>query len=172
MMEHVIIVDENDNEIGTLEKMEAHATGKLHRAFSLFVFNSRGKLLIHKRAHDKYHSGGLLTNTCCGHQRPDESLDSAIHRRLNEEMGFDCELKKLFTIHYRADMENNIIEHEIDHVFIGEYDTDPDPDPAEVAAYFWADRQELFEDMRNNPEQYSYWFKLLLEKVMGAMPRS
>ena len=165
-MEQVIIVDENDKDIEALEKMEAHFSGKLHRAFSIFVFNPDGKLLIHKRADDKYHSGGLWTNTCCGHQRPDESLDMSVHRRLEEEMGFDCTLKKLFALQYKAEMNNNIIEHEIDHVFAGIYDQDPDPDPAEVSAYSWADCNHLINDIKNNPRKYSYWFKLLLEKVI------
>lgn len=165
-MEQVIIVDENDKDIEALEKMEAHFYGKLHRAFSIFVFNPDKKLLIHKRADDKYHSGGLWTNTCCGHQRPDESLDMSIHRRLKEEMGFDCTLKKLFAKQYKAEMNNNIIEHEIDHVFAGKYDQDPDPDPAEVSAYSWVDCNHLIKDIKNNPGKYSYWFKLLLEKVI------
>ena len=168
-MEQVIIVDESDNDIGIMDKMEAHATGTLHRAFSLFVFNSRGRLLIHKRADGKYHSGGLWTNTCCSHQRPGESLETSIHRRLVEEMGFDCELKELFTMRYRAVLDNNTIEHELDHVFAGVFDDDPDPDPAEVAAYAWIDRHVLLEDMGTNPDQYSYWFKLLLEKVISAI---
>lgn len=168
-MDHVLLVDENDREIETAEKMEAHATGKLHRAFSIFVFNSRGQLLIHKRADNKYHSGGLWSNTCCGHQRPGEGLEISIHRRLKEEMGFDCELKRLFAITYKAELDNNITEHEIDHVFAGVYDDDPDPDPAEVSAYSWIDRHVLVEDMRSNPERYSYWFKLLLEQVINAI---
>ncbi len=168
-MEQVIIVDENDNELEIMEKMEAHASGKLHRAFSIFVFNSRGQILIQKRADSKYHSGGLWSNTCCSHQRPGESLEVSVHRRLAEEMGFDCELKKLFTIQYRAVLDNNIIEHEIDHIFAGVYDDDPDPDPAEVAAYSWFDRHVLVEDVRSNPERYSYWLKLILEKVINAI---
>ncbi|MBP6992331.1 MAG: isopentenyl-diphosphate Delta-isomerase [Spirochaetes bacterium] len=166
-MEQVIIVNEDDNEIEVLEKIEAHVSGKLHRAFSLFVFNSNGKLLIHKRADDKYHSGGLWTNTCCGHQRPDESLEMSIHRRLKEEMGFDCELKKLFTIQYQAEMNNSIIENEIDHVFSGIHDQDPSPDPLEVSDYSWVDPKDLIIETRDNPEKYSHWFKLLLERVIN-----
>ncbi|HOT46595.1 MAG TPA: isopentenyl-diphosphate Delta-isomerase [Spirochaetota bacterium] len=168
-MDHVIIVDANDNELGTMEKMEAHKAGKLHRAFSIFVVNSRGNMLIQKRADGKYHSGGLWSNTCCGHQGPGESLDESAHRRLNEEMGFDCELKELFAIIYRADLDNNIIEHEIDHVIIGVYDKDPHPDPAEVSAFSWTDPNQLVEDMRRNPERYTYWFRLLLERVIGGL---
>ena len=165
-MDHVIIVDANDNELGTMEKMEAHKAGKLHRAFSIFVVNSYGKMLIQKRADGKYHSGGLWSNTCCGHHAPGESLDASAHRRLREEMGFDCDLKELFAVTYRAGLDNNIIEHEIDHVFAGVYDYDPDPDPSEVAAYSWIGRYVLVEDMRSNPERYSYWFRLLLERVV------
>lgn len=164
-MEQVILVDENDSDIGVMEKMEAHGAGRLHRAFSLFVFNSQGKLLVHKRADAKYHSGGLWTNTCCGHQRPGETLDAAVHRRLAEEMGFDCELKEIFTTRYKADMNNGAIEHEIDHVFIGTYDGDPVPDPAEISAYAWVDQHDVIRDINKNPAHYTYWFKLLLENV-------
>ncbi|HNW28388.1 MAG TPA: isopentenyl-diphosphate Delta-isomerase [Spirochaetota bacterium] len=169
-IDNVIIVDEKDNELGTAEKMEVHHAGKLHRAFSIFVVNSRGEMLIQKRADGKYHSGGLWSNACCGHHTPGESLDASAHRRLREEMGFDCDFKELFAVTYRAGLDNNIIEHEIDHVFIGVYDKDPAPDPGEVSEYAWADTKQLANDMKKNPERYTHWFKLLLEKVMMKIP--
>ncbi|MGC8851384.1 MAG: isopentenyl-diphosphate Delta-isomerase, partial [Candidatus Micrarchaeia archaeon] len=138
-MEQVILVDENDRELGVGEKMEVHRNGQLHRAFSIFVFNSDGKLLIHQRAKEKYHSGGLWTNTCCSHPRPGEKLDEAIHRRLVEEMGFDCPLKEVFSFVYQVKFENGLFEHELDHVYIGKFDGDPKPNPAEVMDWKWVD---------------------------------
>jgi len=123
--ELVVLVDENDNEIGVEEKINAHRKGLLHRAFSIFVFNSKNELLLQKRAADKYHSGGLWSNTCCSHPRPGENLKDAAHRRLQEEMGFDCSLREVFSFLYKKSFDNGLTEHELDHVFFGKFDGIP-----------------------------------------------
>src|SRR4030042_2763439 len=128
VMEKIILVDENDREIGTEEKLKTHEQGKLHRAFSIFVFNSKGELLLQRRAKGKYHSGGLWTNTCCSHPREGEKLEEAVHRRLKQEMGLDCPLKEAFSFIYKVRFENGLFEHELDHVFIGRVDGKPVPD--------------------------------------------
>ncbi|MGB9577160.1 MAG: isopentenyl-diphosphate Delta-isomerase [Candidatus Micrarchaeia archaeon] len=171
-MEQVILVDENDRELGVGEKMEVHRNGQLHRAFSIFVFNSDGKLLIHQRAKEKYHSGGLWTNTCCSHPRPGEKLDEAIHRRLVEEMGFDCPLKEVFSFVYQVKFENGLFEHELDHVYIGKFDGDPKPNPAEVMDWKWVDLRELRGDIKRNPDNYTYWFKEAIDKVIDYVSKN
>lgn len=165
-MEEVILVDGNDREIGTEEKMKAHQEGKLHRAFSIFVFNSKGELLLQKRAKSKYHSGGLWTNTCCSHPRPGETLENSVHRRLKEEMGFDCELREIFSFKYKVKLEN-IFENEYDHVFIGKFDGKPHPNPEEVDEWKWIKLKELKNDMKKNPDKYSYWLKKSIDKVIS-----
>ena len=132
MMEEVILVDENDRELGFMEKMEAHEKALLHRAFSIFVFNKKGDLMIHQRAFSKYHSGGLWTNTCCSHPRKNESVEQAAHRRLMEEMGMTCSVDFQFKFTYKASFNNGLIEHECDHVFFGITDDLPGPNPSEV----------------------------------------
>ena len=166
MQEHVILVDRMDRVIGIEEKLKAHREGKLHRAFSIFIFNTLGKLLLQKRSETKYHSGGLWTNTCCSHPRPGESHYCAARRRLNEEMGFDCELTELFSFIYYAELENNLFEHELDRVFVGHYDGQPIPNPDEVDDWKWMDIEELKRDVGENPEHYTYWFKLILSRVL------
>lgn len=163
--EYILLVNENDEEIGVGEKMEVHKTGKLHRAFSIFVFNSENKLLIQKRAITKYHSGGLLTNTCCSHQRKGEDLYKTIHTRLMMEMGFDCELEEIFTLKYRAELDNDLIEHEIDHVFIGRFDGEPTPNPDEVDDYAWVNLEDVLREVSESPEKFTYWFRLLIDIV-------
>jgi isopentenyl-diphosphate delta-isomerase len=155
-----------DREIGTEEKLKAHREAKLHRAFSIFIFNAVGELLLQKRAETKYHSGGLWTNTCCSHPRPDETLHCAARRRLNEEMGFDCELTALFSFIYYAELENNLSEHELDHVFVGCYDGQPSPNPDEVDDWKWMGTEKLKRDVGENPDHYTYWFKLVLDRVV------
>lgn len=167
MLEKVILVDEHDREIGTMEKMEAHRKGLLHRAFSIFVFNSEKKLLLHRRAKTKYHSEDLWTNTCCSHPRPGEDLMSAATRRLMEEMGFTCLLKEVFVFQYKAELDKDMTENEVDHVLIGEYDGEPIPNPAEVSDYAWVDLSEVIEKVKGNPEEYTYWLKQALERVVG-----
>lgn len=163
--DYILLVNENDEEIGMGEKMEVHKTGILHRAFSIFVFNSENKLLLQKRAVSKYHSGGLLTNTCCSHQRQGEDLYETIHRRLIEEMGFDCDLDEIFTLKYRAELDNDLIEHEIDHVFVGRFDGEPIPNPDEVDDYAWVDLEDILSEVSESPEKFTYWFKLLIDIV-------
>ena len=151
MSEQVILVNENDQEIGSREKMAAHRDGELHRAFSVFVFNGEGQMLLQRRAEAKYHSGGLWTNTCCSHPRPGESTEAAAHRRLQEEMGFDCDLEEVFQFTYYAKLDNELFEHEYDHVFVGTFEGTPTPNPAEVSAYKWIGVEELKRDVQENP---------------------
>lgn len=166
MVEEVILVDENDKEVGFMEKMEAHEKALLHRAFSIFIFNSKGELMIHQRALEKYHSGGLWTNTCCSHPRKEESVEQAAHRRLQEEMGFDCELKEVFSFIYKAELDQGLTEHELDHVLIGEYNDTPNLNPAEVADWKFIGMKELKEDIVVNADSYTIWFKIALEEVL------
>lgn len=168
--ERVILVDENDKEIGTEEKLKAHKEAKLHRAFSIFIFNSKGELLIQKRAKDKYHSGGLWTNACCSHPRPGESLVRAARRRLKEEMGFECSLKKIFHFVYRVDL-GDLTEYEFDHVFVGKYDGKVEPNPREADDFAWVDVESLKKDVKSHPENYTYWFKIALPKVIEFLPK-
>ena len=163
--QQVILVDENNNEIGVEEKIKAHKEGKLHRAFSIFIFNSKGELLIQQRAKTKYHSESLWSNTVCSHPRPNETYHQATHRRLKEEMGFDCELKKLFCFMYNTGFHNGLIENEYDCVFIGKFDGAPKPDSQEIMDYKWVSMKELGEDILSYPDKYSVWLKIALEKI-------
>jgi isopentenyl-diphosphate Delta-isomerase len=165
MVEYIIQVDENDREIGSVEKMDAHRKGLLHRAFSILIFNSNNQLLLQKRHSAKYHSGGLWTNTCCSHPRQGEEIEAAAHRRLQEEMGFDCELKEIFSFIYRAELDNNLIENEYDHVFLGRFDGEVVPHEEEAEDFRWVDMDEIERDIANNPEVYSYWFKCLFDRI-------
>lgn len=171
MTEKVILVDENDLEIGTMEKMEAHLTGSLHRAFSVFIFNSKGQLLLQQRAADKYHSGGKWTNTCCSHPRKEEETIVAAKRRLQEEMGLTCELSYGFNFIYKAELLNGISEHEYDHVFFGISDQHPVPDPAEVASFKYIDTESLKLDLNENAEIYTEWLKICFEQVLETYPK-
>ncbi len=174
MTEMLILVDENDNQVGTGEKMEVHREGKLHRCFSIFIFNSNGHMLLQKRAKSKYHSGGLWTNSCCSHPRDKEELKEAIHRRLEEEMGFDCEMKKIFTFIYKAELDHGLTEHEYDHVYVGTYDGNITPNPEEADGYEWEDIDTINKDIEKRPESYTVWFKIafarLLEKHSDGIP--
>ena len=164
-MERIILVDGKDREVGTGEKLEVHKAGSLHRAFSIFVFNRKGELLLQKRASGKYHSGGLWTNTCCSHPRAGENLEEAVHRRLKQEMGFDCPLKEAFSFIYKVRFDNGLHEHELDHVFTGRFDGKPAPDPEEAEGWKWASTEDLKRDVQKNPENYTYWLKVALEKM-------
>jgi len=166
--EKVILVDENDNEIGIGGKMEIHREGRLHRAFSIFVFNAKGELLLQQRAKVKYHSGGLWTNTCCGHPRPGESLEDAAHRRLSEEMGFDCQMKRIFSFHYQVRFQNGFVENEHDHVFLGRFSGEPFPAFEEVSDWKWSDPGILRKDLRENPDAYTFWLKFALDNVLDC----
>ncbi len=165
-MERVILVDENDNPLGTMEKMEAHEKGVLHRAFSVFIFNQKGEMLLQQRAFSKYHSGGLWTNTCCSHPREKESTIDAAHRRLQEEMGFDCEIEKAFDFIYKRELDQGLTEHELDHVFIGEFEGEVCFNKEEVNAYIYIPVQDVLEEVNQRPEKYTEWFKICLNEVV------
>lgn len=168
-IEEVILVDENDREVGVMEKMEAHQLGVLHRAFSIILVNQKNEMLLQQRAYSKYHSPGLWSNTCCSHPRPGESIDKAAHRRLNEEMGISCAMKSIFSFTYQADLGDGLYEHEFDHVFIGQFSGKPDVNPNEVAAWKYMDYDAVRKDIAANPDDYSYWFRILVQKlsIMG-----
>lgn len=157
--ERVILVDDDDRQIGTAEKLDAHRSGALHRAFSIVIWNGDGRMLLQQRALEKYHSAGLWTNTCCGHPRPDEDVAAAAARRLSEEMGMATPLTSLGTIRYRAAFDNGLIEHEIVHVFRGRHDGDVVPNPEEAAGYAWRTLDEVRSDVAAAPENYSVWFR-------------
>jgi isopentenyl-diphosphate delta-isomerase len=164
--EKVILVDKNDKEIGIGEKLQTHKKGELHRAFSVFVFNSKDELLLQKRAKSKYHSGGLWTNTCCSHPKPGELIEKTIHRRLKEEMGFDCNLKQIFNFYYKEKLDNIFFEHEWDYIFFGKFDGEPMPNPEEVDDWKWISLEELKKDMLKNSGNYTAWLKILIDKVI------
>ena len=164
-MEEVVLVDKNDNPLGTMGKMQAHKSGALHRAFSIFIFNSKGEMMIHQRAFSKYHSPGLWTNACCSHPRINETTEEAAHRRLKEEMGFDCNLKEEFSFLYKADVGDGLIEHEFDHVFFGEFNGKPEINPAEVEEWKFVNHEILKEEIKNNPEEFTEWFKIAFEEI-------
>ncbi len=161
MAEEVILVDAHDQELGLMEKMEAHRKGLLHRAFSVFVLNQKGELMVQQRAAEKYHSGTLWTNTCCSHPRKGETAEEAAHRRLMEEMGFDCPINKVLEFTYRAELDKGMIEHEYDHLFIGEYNGEPNLNPDEAMAWKWMRLDDLSADIEDRPEQYTAWFKII-----------
>lgn len=168
-MEEVILVDTNDSEIGKMEKMQAHIEGRLHRAFSIFVFNSKGELLLQQRENGKYHSGGLWTNTCCSHPRVGEDIKEAVHRRLKEEMGFDCDLSEKKTFLYHAKFDNDLIEHELDHIFIGYYNGVPIPNKEEVENWKWISTKDLKKELEAEPDKFTYWFKFSIEDVLAII---
>jgi len=163
-MEQVILVDAKDQPIGTMEKLQAHQQGKLHRCFSILIFNQAGEILLQQRAFGKYHTPGLWTNTCCSHQRPNEETLIAAHRRLVEEMGFDCVLHEVYEFVYKVPFENGLWEHEFDHVLIGRYDGKVSPNPEEVNAYRWVSMNELKQNMKDNPRHYTPWFHIILDE--------
>jgi len=162
--EQVILVDKNDNTLGLMPKMEAHKKAVLHRAFSVFVFNDKGELLLQQRALHKYHSPGLWTNTCCSHQREGESNIVAGKRRLAEEMGFVTDLKELFWFIYKAPFDNGLTEHELDHVMMGQYNQDPIINTDEVASFSWLSLADIKKDMQQHPEKYTVWFKIIFKE--------
>lgn len=169
LLENVILVNENDEEIGIMEKLQAHQEGKLHRAFSVFVFNDKNQLLLQQRNPKKYHSGGLWTNTCCGHPRPNEKNKEAASRRLFEEMGFKIPLQKEFLFTYKANFENGLIENEIDHVYYGKFNNFPEPNPLEVSDWKFINWDVLVKDLELNPQNYTVWFKICVEKISHKM---
>lgn len=160
----VILVDEEDNAIGVEEKLRAHEKGLLHRAFSIFVVNNQDELLIQKRAASKYHSPSLWSNTCCSHPAPEENIEEAARKRLGVEMGFDCSLKWLFSFDYKVQFDNGLIEHEIDHVFLGRYDGAPLTNPAEVEDWKWEGLDEIKKKIEEQPNEFTYWFAYIFPR--------
>ena len=169
--EKVILVDKEDNQIGLMPKMEAHLKGKLHRAFSIIIFNSDRKILLQKRASTKYHTPNLWSNTCCSHQREDEDNIDAGKRRLNEEMGFVTNLYNFSSFIYRVEFSNGLIEHENDHIMLGIFDGTPKPNPNEVDEWKWIDIDILFKDMKINPDQYTAWFMIIMNNYYESLKK-
>jgi len=168
-MENVILVDEQDNEIGIAEKYATHRLPvKLHRAFSIFIFNSKGEMLLARRARSKYHWGGFWSNACCSHPRPSEPVDLATKRRLEEELGFTCDLRFLFKFIYRADFDGVWGEHELDYAYVGKYDGPVNPNPNEVEETRFMAIDDLKKDIEENPEKYTPWFKICLGRVLAS----
>jgi len=167
--DEVILVDADDRPLGRMAKLEAHRLGLRHRAVSVIVRDRRNRLLLQRRAPGKYHSGGLWTNTCCSHPRPDEATLAAASRRLQEEMGLACPLTLLFTTHYRAEVSRSLIEDEVVHVFGGRFDGSPDPDPMEVAEWCWKEPDDLARDIDQSPEKYTVWFREYRRRFWSAM---
>ena len=163
-MAEVVLVDKKDNEIGREEKIKAHREAKLHRAFSILVFNEKNEILLQKRAAAKYHSAGLWTNTCCSHPRPGKDLFKEAEKRLKEEMGFKCHLKKSFSFIYKANFDN-LTEYEFDHVFFGKFSGDPLPDEKEVSDWKWMGLAEIKKDIKKNRQNYTPWFKIIIDRI-------
>jgi isopentenyl-diphosphate delta-isomerase len=168
-MELLILVDENDQEIGSMEKMEVHEKGLLHRAFSILIFNSKNEMLLQQRALSKYHSGGLWTNTCCSHPRKEESTLQAANRRLIEEMGFSTELEEKFSFIYRAELDKNMIEHELDHVFFGTFEGEFQFNREEVKAIRWISISDLIQEIKDSPSSFTEWFKILMNEYLDKL---
>ncbi len=169
---HVVLVNEFDEPIGTMEKMEAHEKALLHRAFSVFIFNDQGEMLLQRRSLKKYHSGGLWTNACCSHPYPDEDILHAAVRRTKEELGIDVELKKAFSFTYKAVLDAGLTEHEFDHVFIGHYQGNISPDINEVGDYAYLDMQYLQSHVAEFPEKYTIWFRIALPQLQDYLSKS
>ena len=160
----VILVNEQDAEIGSMPKLEAHQKAALHRAFSVLIYNAENEMLIHQRSMGKYHSEGLWTNACCSHPKPGETVIEAAHRRLEEEMNFDCPLKEEFHFIYKTPLENDLFEHEFDHVLSGVYEGEFTPNPEEVMDYRWVNVSDLKAEIAARPESFTFWFKTIMEK--------
>ncbi len=161
----VILVNEKDEEIGRMNKFEAHNKGLLHRAFSIFILNRKGEMLLQKRADSKYHNGGMWTNTCCSHPGPGEEIMKSALKRLKEEMGFQVPLIKLFEFTYRAEFQNGLIEHELDHVFVGEYNGLITVDKHEISDYCFKDIIEIKDSLKSHPHKFTIWFQLAFPKI-------
>lgn len=172
MEEKVILVNQNDEQLGLMPKMEAHEKAVLHRAFSVFIMNAKGQIMLQQRAAHKYHSPLLWTNTCCSHQRDGESNIEAGKRRLMEEMGFVADLKEVFSFIYKAPFDNGLTEHELDHVMVGRFDQDPTINPEEVADWKWMLPEDVNQDIKTNPQAYTAWFKIIFEKFYDYLMES
>jgi isopentenyl-diphosphate delta-isomerase len=169
MFGEVILVDATDTPLGRCEKLAAHRTGVLHRAFSVFLFDSEGRWLLQRRHPDKYHSGGLWTNTCCSHPQPGQETGEAARIRLLQEMGVETPIRPLFQFFYQAHFDNGLIEHELDHVFVGSFDGTPCPNPAEVCDWRWVESALLMKEMATHPEHFTVWFREAASRVLGHM---
>lgn len=169
--EKVILVNQKDEPIGLMPKMEAHEKGLLHRAFSVFIFNEKNELMLQQRALSKYHSPGLWTNTCCSHQREGETNIEAGRRRLQEEMGFTAELEDTISFIYKAPFDNGLTEHEFDHILVGNYNEEPLLNPEEAEAWKWMGLDDVAKDMEDNPSIYTEWFKIIFEKYYQSIER-
>lgn len=167
----VVLVNEKDEPTGTMEKLEAHQKGLLHRAFSVFITNTAGEMLLQQRAADKYHCGGLWTNSCCSHPFPGEKVAAAAHRRLQEEMGFDCALKEVFSFTYRAEFDNGLTEHEFDHVLTGTWDGPIVPNPGEVQNFRYLSFDAIRKWLADEPHLFTPWFHLAFPKVVALYNR-
>lgn len=163
--EYVILVDANDRQTGTCEKLEAHEKGLMHRAFSIFLFNKQGDFLLQQRAAGKYHTPRMWSNTCCSHPRPDESMEEALQRKLYQEMGIHSPVEKAFEFSYRADFENGLVENELDHVYFGEYNDAPNPNPEEIQAWKYSSFEEIQKEIAKDQTMFTPWFKIILERV-------
>jgi isopentenyl-diphosphate delta-isomerase len=164
--QQVILVNENDEWMGTMEKLQAHKSGALHRAFSVFIINDKGEILLQQRASSKYHSASLWSNTCCSHPTPGESTMAAAHRRLMEEMGFDCELHKLFSLRYKSNVGNELVENEYDHIYLGNHNGDVKINIEEVKDYAYVTIEQVQQMLIESPELFTSWFKLALPKIV------
>lgn len=158
----VVVVDENDSVLKTESKLAVHKSGELHRAFSVFIFNSSGQMLLQKRADDKYHSAGLWSNACCSHPKPQEKIQDAAHRRLQEEVGFDCKLERVFSFVYKSKVSNDLVEHEFDHVLVGKYDGDVEANPDEVSDHRWESVEKIAEELSNSSQKFTPWFQTIM----------
>tara|TARA_X000001036_G_scaffold433901_1_gene472343 strand:- start:299 stop:820 length:522 start_codon:yes stop_codon:yes gene_type:complete len=167
--EILILVDDNDNQIGTMAKMEVHRKGLLHRAFSVFIINKKNELLLQQRAFSKYHSPGLWTNTCCSHQNEGETSIEAAKRRLNQEMGMSTSLEFLFSFIYKAEFQNGLIEHEYDHVIIGRSNQEPKVDKNEVESWKWVSVDLILKDLEVNQDKYTVWFKIIFKQFYNYL---
>lgn len=167
MFGKVILVDGHDNPVGVMEKLEAHGAGALHRAFSVFLFDERGRWLLQRRHPDKYHSGGLWTNACCSHPQPGQTILEAAAIRLRQEMGVETELSPLFNFVYRAAFDNGLIEHELDHVLVGDFTGAPLANPAEVCDWRWVEPSALLEELEAHPERFTVWFRQAAPRVLA-----
>ena len=167
--EHVILVNEKDQEIGLMPKLEAHQKAVLHRAFSVFIFNSENELMLQQRASNKYHSPNLWTNTCCSHQRSGESNIQAGTRRLYEEMGFTTSLKEITSFIYKAPFDNGLTEHELDHIMVGYYNEDPVINSDEVEDWKWMKIEDVKKDISLNPDLYTAWFKIIFKNFYNHL---
>ena len=170
--ENVVLVDRNDNPMGLMPKLEAHEKGVLHRAFSVFILNQKSQLMLQRRALDKYHSPGLWTNTCCSHPRESESNIEAGVRRLKEEMGFTTPLKSMFSFIYKSKFDNGLTEHEFDHVLLGYYDKQPFINKIEVSDWKWMSLDKIILEIKNKPEDFTVWFKIIFERFYNHIHKT